>query len=163
MRWPLAGGLCEDHKVLIFNFLRYFQIFDPERLRLSFIKNFLLKVFWILVDLWKIENRSSRTNFFQGKELFSKNSDLIKGVKIKFKIITENMQTMHEYSFTLNRFYGLMSSQRPSASVGVNIFSNLTLIFEVEFRLLWRSKSERRSAPEELNWDFGANSEGVSG
>ena len=53
------------------------------------------------------------------REFFFKNFALRKDVKFKLGIIGKNMQSIQQYSFLQNRFYGLWSSQRPPASVGV--------------------------------------------
>ena len=41
------------------------------------------------------------------------------GIQIKLGIIMEKFESIQRYNFSQNLFYGLRSSQRPSASVGV--------------------------------------------
>ena len=51
---------------------------------------------------------------------FSKILIPIKVVKIKLRLITNNMLLTHRYKYSNSRFYGFCSSQRQTASVGVN-------------------------------------------
>ena len=44
------------------------------------------------------------------------------------RIMTKNMQLFQRYNFTQNRFYGVWSSPRPPASVGVKWRKKLTIL-----------------------------------
>ena len=59
-------------------------------------------------------------NFFQGKVLFFENFDFNYKFKNEITDNNEKMKSTQRYSFQQNQFYGLLSSQRPPASVGLN-------------------------------------------
>ena len=67
----------------------------------------------------KLEVSLREEIFFKAGNYFSKIFIIIKGVKMKLRRITKNMQSIQLYSLLENRFYGLWTSQRPPASVRV--------------------------------------------
>ena len=54
---------------------------------------------------------------------------------MKSRIITKNMQPIQGNSSSKNRFYGLQSSQRQPAIVGVKILNDLINIYVIYFYL----------------------------
>ena len=54
-------------------------------------------------------------------------------VEMKLNIITKNMQSIRQYSFSKNRFYGMCSSKGPTACVGVNNFQEHFQMFFIAF------------------------------
>ena len=77
-----------------------------------------------------ILNRPSRPKFFSRGRKFLQNLDSNKWVstlnqkmcvKIKLRIITKTLQSIYQFSLPKNPFYGLGSSERPLASVGVKM------------------------------------------
>ena len=96
------NGVLRTKKFLNKKFFNFFRdTFDPRSL-LSWIK--ILK-----------------SPFFQVKTLFFKNFDFRKRCKNEIEANNEKRQPIQLSIFPQNRFGGLSSSQRPSASVGVNI------------------------------------------
>ena len=85
-------------------------------------KNLIILIVILIFFLkFSFHRKFSRTQFFRSKDLFFKKFLEQLDVKMKFSIITRNLQSIQLDSFEQYQFYDLTSSQRPPASVGLNV------------------------------------------